>query len=337
MANFDPFAEYSAGFVGASYNPRADESLESAILRKGGDPDGGSVATSWGFGGLGDGKLSLNFTVVSELYGSTDCFSGAAQRRGDCVSWAARNCGMMALLHEAYNGDADEVTGKVEAAPKVSETGFKNGIFANEPVYMYRGHRGDGWFCHAAAERMIDSAGMVLRQNYDEIGLDLEKYDPSLAGKYYNGAPDQWRETFQAHRIRTATKLSGPEQARDFLAAANCGVMICGGLGWSKTRDENGYARQSGSWAHAQTLIGWDHRPETCEKYGDPEGLCLIQNSWGKWNSGGRRVMGTNVDIPHGSYWAKGSLMRKFSLVAVSGVNGWPIGKLPNYGATGSL
>lgn len=337
MANYDPFAEYSAGFVGASYSPKADEALESAILKGGGDPDGDRVAKTWGFQGLGEGKLSLNFTVVSELYGSTDCFSGASQGRGDCVSWAARSCGMMALLHEAYNGTPDEETGKVEGAPKVSATGFKNGIFSNEMIYAYRGYRGDGWQCHEAAQRMIDSAGLVVRENYDDIGLDLEKYDSGFNSRYYKGLPDKWLPVAKAHRIRTATKLGGPEAARDFLAAANGGVMICGGLGWSKTRDENGYARQTGSWAHAQTLIGWDHRPETCEKYNDPEGLVCIQNSWGRWNGGGRRVMGTNVDIPHGSYWAKGSLMRRFSIIAVSGVNGWPIGKLPNYGATGSL
>ena len=338
MADFDPAREYAAGFVGASYNPQADEELSAYVLSHGGNPDGKEVARQWGFEGRGEGELTLNFRVVEEVWGK-DAMPGPAQTRGDCVSHAAKNAGLFALSHEVYNRKADEVSGKIEGKPEVPAEGVRQGVLSSDAIYHFRDHPGDGWWCHAAAQRMIDSSGLVLRKDYPDLKLDLTRYDGTLAGKYYakRPPPAEWSKMYQEHSIRTATKLESPADAREFLAAANGGLMICSSLGFSKTRNEDGYSPQQGSWAHAMTLAAYDHRDETREKYGD-DGLVLILNSWGsRWNSGPRRIRGTSIDIPLGSFWAKASLLHRTSMIAVSAVNGWPVGKLPDYGASGNV
>ena len=53
------------------------------------------------------------------------------------------------------------------------------------------------------------------------------------------------------------------------------------GYGFSSRRDSNGIAKRSGGWSHAMAWIACD---DTHERY--KETLFLVQNSWGKWNSG---------------------------------------------------
>jgi hypothetical protein len=67
---------------------------------------------------------------------------------------------------------------------------------------------------------------------------------------------------------------------------------------------------------------GVDDRDEVKAKYGGP--LVLIQNSWGEFNSGPRRIMGTNIDIPIGSFWARWSDISRRYMCAFSSVAGWP-------------
>ena len=338
MADFDPFEEYSRGFVGASWNPAAAESFSSYLIRSGGDPYGGNVASDWGFSGRGEGELLLNFRVVEKVWGK-DAIPGPAQVRGDCVSHGCGNACLFALSHEIYNRQPDEKTKRIEGKPEVSKRGVSQGVISTEAIYNFRGHRGDGWHCAEAAEMVCTRTGVVLRKDYaDRDGPDLTNYSGSIAGKYYRGnpPPKSWQAIYSEHQARTATNLKGPDQVRDFLAAANCGIFFCAGLGWSKTRDENGYARQTGSWSHSQSIGAFDSRPEVVRKYGEP--LVLIINSWGShWQKGGQRILGTDIDIPAGSYWAKSSLLNRCSVIAISSINGWPIGKLPTYGAKGNI
>lgn len=338
MADFDPVKEYDAGFVGASYSPEADESFTNYLIRSGGNPDGGEVARDWGFAGRGEGELLLNFRVVEKVWGK-GAMPGPAQTRGDCVSHGCKSACLFALSHEIHNRQPDEHTRRIEGKPDVPAKGVSEGVLSTEAIYHFRGHRGDGWFCSAAAEVVCKQSGVVLRKNYaDQGGPDLTRYSGSLAGRYYSASqvPSAWKKIYTEHQARTATKLRGPDQVRDFLAAANCGIFFCSGLGWSKTRDENGYSRQTGSWAHSQIFAGFDSRPEIVRKYGEP--LVLILNSWGSnWIRGPRRILGTDIDIPHGSYWAKSSLINRTSPIAIASINGWPIGKLPSYGAKGNI
>jgi hypothetical protein len=96
-------------------------------------------------------------------------------------------------------------------------------------------------------------------------------------------------------------------------------------------RDENGVSRRTPKgWGHALAIVGVDDRPEIVAKYDGP--LVLIQNSWAKWNSGPRRVYGTDFQIPEGAFWSRWKDARNRYFVAFSSVNGWPRKQLPDYG-----
>jgi hypothetical protein len=48
-------------------------------------------------------------------------------------------------------------------------------------------------------------------------------------------------------------------------------------------------------------------------------------------------VMGTDIDIPHGAFWALASTIDRCSCIALSSVAGWPRRQLPSYGAKGNV
>ncbi len=74
--------------------------------------------------------------------------------------------------------------------------------------------------------------------------------------------------------------------------------------------------------------IGADDREEIHRKYGGP--LVLVQNSWGIFNTGPRRILGTNIDIPEGSFWARWSDCKRRNHTALAGVTGWERELLPD-------
>jgi hypothetical protein len=235
------------------------------------------------------------------------------------------------------DGRPDEVTGIIEGKPELSPEAIANCVLSSEAAYWWRGHKGGGWSCAGAANAAMNDSGVWLRKAYPEVGLDLTTYSGDTAQKW--GArrpPDTIRQIGRQHLVRTCTVLEDPVvQIPDFLAAGY-GVFFCSGLKWSSERDENGYSPVvPGSWAHAQSVVGWDGRPDTVKIYGEP--LACILNSWGKWNRGPRRVRGTSLDIPEGAYWTKASAMKRCTCIAVSSVAGWPRRKLNNYGATGRV
>jgi hypothetical protein len=255
----------------------------------------------------------------------------------NCVSMAARSAALTSWTCELIDGRPDEITGLVEGKPDVSPAGIANTVLSTEALFWWRGHDGDGWTCSAAANAMMNDSGIWLRQNYPDIKVDLTKYSGDTAQRW--GArrpPDEVRKIGREHLVRTATVVKSTEQIRDFLAAG-FGVYFCAGLKWSNRRDENGYSPVvPGSWAHAQVVAGWDERPEIIKIYGEPLGL--VGNSWGsRWNSGSRKVLGTNLLIPEGFYWTKASNLARTTLIALSSVAGWPKRKLKSFGAEGRV
>lgn len=329
---FNPLEAYNGGLVGAVDDPRADEVFGDSILRSGGNPDGGVIAHQWEFTGAGAGKLSLLFPSIFEVF--PDCLPGPSQLVGDCVSRATSNAILYSMSLEIADGKPDEVTGKVEGPPELSTMGVMQGVVATESLWTWRGYDGDGW-TGSAASQVATTKGFLLRKEYPELGIDLTKYTRDtvrIGGRRVPG--EKWLNVSQHNKPRTATFLKGREQVRDFIAAGY-GIMNTSNLGFSSKRDENGFSRQQGSWAHAQSYLGYDDRPETHQKYG--QALVLWMNSWGVWNSGGRRIHGTNIDIPPGSYWALASTIDRCTNIALSSVAGWPKRQHTTYGAAGNL
>jgi hypothetical protein len=330
---YDVVAAYEKGFVGAYGDPTAAEALRDQIKAAGGIPDGAMACSAYALEETGKGKLSLPVLEILKLY--PDCLPGGAQGRGDCVSWSSRNAALGTMCCEITSGVPDPDSGRLEGAPDVSDTARLNGVLSTEAIYNWRRHGGDGWSCAAAAQVLLNDSGLWLRKKYDEIDVDFTQYSSRNAGLYGSRTPpDSWRAIGKSHLVQTITEIEEFEALRDLLANGYC-VSSCGSEGFSSERDLNGVSKRKGSWAHAMAYLGVDDRDEIKKLYGEP--LILVQNSWGAWNAGSRRIFGTVVDIPVGAFWAKWSDIKNRYMVAISGVNGWPPKKLRSYGALGRI
>jgi hypothetical protein len=324
---------YENGFIGASCDPERTAALKAMIAADGGVPEGAAACSQFGLEETGKNKLTLLFREIYALY--PDCLPGGAQGRGDCVSWSTRNACLGTMCAEITSAKPDEVTGKLEGAPEVSARGIASGVLSTEAFYNFRGHSGDGWFCSDAAQVAIKKSGLWLRKDYPEIGLDLTEYSSRNAGKYGGNAPPaSWLAVGKNHLLRTATVLHSFEELRDMLANGYA-VSSCGSEGFSDQRDVNGVSLRKGSWAHAMAYLACDDRPEIHKLYGGP--LVMLQQSWGDWNEGGKRIFGTFIDMPTGAFWVKWSDIKNRDMIAFSGVNGWPRKKLKSYGALGNI
>lgn len=333
MSDFDPFDEYTRGLPGARSDPRADEVFADHILRYGGDPRGANVAYDWGLEEAGAGKLTLLFPVVERVF--PGCFPGAAQLTGDCVAAAASRALATTIALEVASDAPDEVTGHIEGAPEMPAEGIKDWPIAQESLWWWRGYNGSGWVCSEAAKVACDR-GFLVRKPYPELKVDLTRYTDRTHTMYGSSQPaENIALESKRHVARTATFLKGREQVRSFLSAG-FGVFNCSSMAFERTRDEWGASRQRGIWQHAQHWLGYDDRPETHQKYG--QALVLWNNQWGRWNSGPRRIHGTDIDIPEGSYWALADTIdRCGTIIALSSVAGWPRRRHTTYGAGGNV
>ena len=325
---WNPQAEYLSGLVGVYADPAASERLTQHLLLQGQAPDGGTTCRRYGLVGSGAGKLSAPWAVIEKVFPGS--LPASAQTRGDCVSHSTRNACLGTLACEIAAGQPDEVTGLREGAPEISTEARKDGVLSTEAIYWFRGHGGDGWSCDHAAEVVLKESGLWLRKSYESLGIDLTKYSGKIAGKWGSTAPGAAvRKIGSEHLIRTATRARTFEEVRDLLANGYC-ISSCGSESWSETRDANGVSRRTPQgWAHALAYLGVDDRDEIRKVYGEP--LVLVQNSWGRWNSGGRDVLGTQLEIPHGAFWSKWSDCRHRYAIAFSGVAGWPAKQLPDW------
>lgn len=317
---------YESGFAGAYKDDEASAEFAEFINAQAfGQVDGGIVIKENGLEGSGEGRLVIPFIYINQLL--PGALPGAAQQVGDCVSHSTKNACLTTLCCDIVSGKPDEVTGQFEGLPDIDPAGILQGALSTEAIYWYRGYSGHGWQCEIAAKVACEKSALWPRKNYPELGIDLTRYSGSLASKYGRSAPPSaFTIEGQKHLIRTSTRLSSTEMVRDMLANGY-GVSSCGGEAWASTRDANGFSKRKGSWSHALAYIGYDDRDVIKQKYG--EALILIQNSWGRWNSGGRRILDTDIDIPEGSFWALASSCRSRSMLAFSGAAGWPAKTLP--------
>ena len=254
----------------------------------------------------GKGKLSIPYKSVLKFDNNP---YNERQSTGDCVSHGTRNaCDLTRAVEIDVHGDRE---GWVARG-------------ATEAIYGARGHSGQGMSCARAADFVSNNGGIVLRKNYSGIA-DFSKYNGNLGASWgARGLPDKVIDIANDHQIRTVSLVRTITEARDALANGY-GLAVCSSYGFSNKRDKNGIAKKSGSWAHCMAWIA-------CDDTGN-EPLFLVQNSWGKWNSGGHPEWGP---IPDGSFLihaedAEGMLKQNGSY-AFSDFDGFPPQKLPDYG-----
>lgn len=245
----------------------------------------------------------------------------------NCVAHGNRTAAKLTWCAEIVAGLPDEVTGLIEGPPEVDPIGVKTGLLHPSAIWWYRGYNGDGWNIDSCADVLCHSSALWLCNNYPELGIDLRTYNGNVAAKYGRQAPPSAiTSAGQKHLVRTATVVESFEALRDFLGNGN-GIASDGDEGFSSTRDANGVAKRSGYWAHDMPVLGADDRAETKKIYGEP--LVLMGNNWGVWNGGPRTVLGTNIQIPEGAYWARWSDLRRRRHIAYAGAMGWAKKKLP--------
>jgi hypothetical protein len=293
---------YSHGLEGAVCDPEDLKALLGELKM----PLFGAAA--WHLEDSGAGKLSLPFKSLLKF----DPGFGPAERQttGDCVSHATRN--------------AVDITRAVEIDIKGEAESFE-ARGATEAIYQSRGHRGQGMSCSGAARYVHEKGGLLIRKDYGDI--DLSTYNSSTGSRHQ--IPDSVYITeAKKHQVKTISLVSSLEEARDALANGYA-LSCCSGLGFSSSRDENGISNRRGGWSHAMAWIACDDTREVHD-----EMLFLIQNSWGKWNSGPKKH-----GQPDGSFWVRekdaNSIIKSRGSFAFSNVNGFPARQLPDYGLGG--
>jgi len=336
---------YNQGYGATLYQPEERE----ALFDNQPFPDGEQAAYDFGLVDSGKGKLSIPFIYSYAHW--PKCWPCPGQATGDCVGHAGKNSGLILLGVECALAQPDETTGKTETFPVVSALAEAQGVIACENIYGDRGSSGAGASCDRLQRHVTETGGIMLRQNYPDLGINLEKYDVNLSiGWGRNGTPQKVRDEAKKHQIRNATDCATWEVGRDFVANGYP-LWNCSGLGWSSQRDANGYAKRSGSWSHSWVIMAFDDRPWTYEKYGFP--LALYNHDWGRWNTGGRDIYQSadyvpsylkndwiakglvnpttgNILIPEGSMWIDARLLNSCDVTAMSSYNGYPIQDLDN-------
>lgn len=323
-------ARYEHGFKGYIPDPAADRALESYLREHGGYASAGDAIDDYSLAGTGAGKLSLPYIAALRLF--PGCLPGGAQGRGSCVAWSTRNAALVSYCaYIVYGPNTERFT-----PPLVSPQAIDAGVFATEGIYWFRGHGGDGWQCSAAAQVAVDKCGLLVRQRYPELGLDLTEYSAHTEGKWgLTQPPENVREVCRQHLVNSATVAKGWEQVRD-MVANGFALSTCGMESFSRERDAFGVCdRTREGWAHAMAVVAADDRPEIHERYGC--GLVLVQNSWGNYLKGPDQIRGTEFRIPVGSFWARWTDFKDRYFVALGPSKGWPAAKLPDWGLGGVI
>lgn len=250
------------------------------------------------------------------LYRAYEEYSGGKkwtvgkQGIGDCVSWGwAHGADIhLAVMYEL--GDT------AKWAPAATESIY--GGSRVEARGVSRGGYSDGSY-GAAAAKWVSGWGIIYRQPYDGLA-DLTDYSSSRAkswGNFGNGGEadgGKLDEIAKEHPIKNVALVSNFSEAAQAIASGYP-VPVCSGQGFSSRRDEEGFARPSGSWAHCMCFIGVRH---------DRAGL-LCLNSWGpNWISGPKWP----EDQPDGSFWVDRAtvdrMLSQNDSFAVSGYVGFP-------------
>lgn len=231
-------------------------------------------AAAYNLSGSGEGKVALPFKNLLKF----DPKFGPSERQvqGDCVSHATRNSVDVTRSCEIVGGQREDFVARG----------------ATEAIYGSRGHGGEGMSCSGAARFVHQTGGILLRKQYNKY--DLSEYS-AIGGSWgRGGVPDDLVKEAVKHQVKTISLINTVAQARDALANGYA-ISVCSNAGFSSRRDKHGIAKRSGSWGHAMAWIAMDDSHEIYN-----ETLFLVQNSWGMWNGGEKRL-----DQPDGSFWIR--------------------------------
>ncbi len=165
-------------------------------------------------------------------------------------------------------------------------------------------------YCAEAAQTL----GCLSMTEYP--GYDLSDFNVQLCRKWEKrGLPDELEPAALNHLTKDTTTIKSYEECRDALANG-WPVMIGSKFGFKgQKRDEDGFLRVKGSWAHAMLFDGYD------ETVARP--YVTVRNSWGfRWVSGPRPL-----GLPEGCFNIEpdvcDAMCRRGEAVALSGFGGF--------------
>lgn len=228
----------------------------------------------------GKNKVRLLYEFVTKVAGKFETFH---QTGPDCVSMgSAMAVNLLKAVEIALNGEFEEW---------VASTSTED-IYGGSRIQIGGGRLGNGGGSVGAwAAEYVVSYGTLLRQKYGKI--DLSKYDYEKAriwGSPGYGTPNELLILAKEHKIRTVSRVRNYNEARDAIYNGYP-VTVASNVGFTSTRDKNGFLVRSGSWMHQMCFGGVD------DSFQRPGLLCI--NSWGPdWVNGP-----TRHDQPLGSFW----------------------------------
>jgi len=288
----DLLKAYKEGFVGSYCDPEDVDRLLGEL------PHPLFGAAAYNLYESGKGKIALLYKNVQRF----DPSFGYTERQvtGDCVSMSTRNAIDVTRSTEIIGGEREEWVARS----------------ATEAIYGSRGHGGQGMSCSVAARFVHQNGGVLLRKKYGSI--DLSKYDGMLGARWgRSGVPRELKEEGKKHQVKTISLIKTVEEARDAIANGYA-ISVCSGHGFSSRRDKYGIAKRSGGWSHAMCWCAMDDSHEIHK-----ETLFLVQNSWGVWNGGPKRL-----DQPDGSFWIRerdaADMLSQNGSWVLSDVDGFP-------------
>ena len=224
---------------------------------------------------------------------------------GSCVSFGTNNAILRSMACDiVYNRRAFEIK---DIAEEVTYAGSRVEIGGGKI-------RGDG-SVGAWAAQFVQKFGIVSREKHG--AYDLSKYDTARCRSWGNsGVPNDLEAVAKEHPVAEITKVRNWAEAKKALAQGY-GIAVCSDQGFSMTRNANGVARASGSWAHCMCLDGY--HTDGAKEYGH------IENSWG--GSAFSGPVGWGNPSPAG-FWADSSVVDRMLKAgdswAFSGVKGFP-------------
>ena len=240
-----------------------------------------------------------------ERYGKP--FAPGRQLNGSCVAWGAMHAVFCAEAIEWQIGNRDEppimpATCSIYGGSRV-EAKMKQDFDGSRPA----GGWSDGSTGYRAA-RWLRDWGVIYRQQYTHNGqtLDLTQYNKDRErrwGAFGNGGDDK---AFALWLDRKATEtpckhVVNVRTWEELVAAITSGypVTIASSQGFTRTRDDDGFCKASGTWMHQMCIAGIRFKKKGGGRV--PRDGALIINSWGNYVDGGKWP----DDQPDGTFWAE--------------------------------
>jgi hypothetical protein len=224
--------------------------------------------------GSGAGQTVLLYKAWQEVCGSYYYYPpqeiGCCVGRGFCSGVELLSC-----VEKAKGVDRDEFR-------HISHEAIY-GMSRTEPDCGNGKLQGQDGSLGAWAAKAVSTHGTISRQ---ETGY---QYDDAVAKAWGDrGVPADVKQTSLGHIVRTVSLVATWSELEDAMANGYP-VPICSKLGFTMTRDKDGFCMVRGTWGHCMCCIGIRQ---------DRPGACILQ-SWGEDVPDGPLAL----DQPTNSFW----------------------------------